>query len=85
MNFSLNNKTARVPAAVATDTCSNQVKPESYLKRDPSITLNSQFFGLPDQHAHLIDNNSLLGELKDLIHKKRENKLKSFDLGRIKY
>ena len=81
MNFSLNNKTARVPAAASE---SNQMKPDSYLKWDPSITLNSQFFGLPDQHSHLIDNNSLLGELKDLIHKKRENKLKSFDLGRIK-
>lgn len=82
MNFSFNDKTARVPAVAAE---SNQLKPDSYLKRDPSITLNSQFFGLPDQHAHLIDNNSLLGELKDLIHKKRENKLKSFDLGMIKY
>ena len=77
MNFSHNNKTARAPpaatAAVANAAAaeSNQVKPESYLKRDPSITLNSQFFGLPDQHTHLIDNNSLLGELKDLIHKKR--------------
>ena len=49
-------------------------------RRKNSIPHESQFFGLKDNRQHLINNSNLLGELKDLVHKKRENKVKSMDM-----
>ena len=55
-----------------------KVKPSP--KRKNSIPHESQFFGLKDNRQHLINNSNLLGELKDVVHKKRENKVKSMDM-----
>lgn len=71
--------TVRALESVIREKPTRKQRPSPPKPRESPMPLESQFFGLKDNREHMINNSHLLGELKELIHRKRENKAKSMD------